>query len=114
MGIQNWSENIVLVNLAKTPNRTNELRTVTGMVTENGGFDVVIDFSDVEIVTSTNIAKLLKLHKAVTASGHRMVFSSVSPRVKELFTVVNLDSIFNFVDDKFVALAGLQMTACPV
>jgi anti-anti-sigma factor len=112
MGIQNWSDDIVLVNLVKEPNVSNELQAVAGMVTSKGGFDVVIDFADVEIITSSSISKFLGLQEHLTAAGHHLVFSSVSPRVKKIFTVTGLDNIFNFVDDQFVALAGLQLAEC--
>ena len=112
MSIQNWSDDIVLVNLVKEPNISNELQVVTGMVTSKGGFDVVIDFADIEIITSSSISKFLTLRKHLTASGHRLVFSSVSPRAKKIFAVTGLDNIFNFVDDQFIALAGLQLAEC--
>ena len=110
MGIQNWSEEIVLVSLAKEPEMGNELQTVTGMFNQNGGFDVVIDFADIDIMTSSSIAKLLKLRKAMKNSSHHLVLSSVKPQTKQVFEVTGLDHIFEFVDDQFLALAGLQLT----
>ena len=65
MGIQNWSENIVLVTLAEEPQMGEELRTVIEIVRDRGDCDVVIDFADVDIVTSSSIAKILKLRKAL-------------------------------------------------
>ena len=65
MGVQNWSDNIILVNLAPEPQTGEELQTAIEMVTDNGGFDVVVDFAQVGIITSSSIAKLLKLRKAV-------------------------------------------------
>ena len=112
MGIQNWSDDIVLVNLVKEPNISNELQAVAGMVTSKGGFDVVIDFADIDIITSSSISKFLSLRKHLTASGHHLLFSSVSPGVKKIFAITGLDNIFNFVDDQFVALAGLQLAEC--
>ena len=112
MSIQNWSDDIVLVNLVKEPNISNELQAVTGMVTNKGGFDVVIDFADIEIITSSSISKFLTLREHLTASGHHLVFSLVSPRVKKIFAITGLDKIFSFVGDQFVALAGLQLAEC--
>ena len=109
MGIQNWSDNIILVNLAKEPQMGEELETVTAMVAKNGDCDVVVDFADIDIVTSSSIAKLLKLRKAVRDCAHRLVFSSVNPRTRKIFSLTGLDSVFEFVDDQFIALAGLQM-----
>jgi anti-anti-sigma factor len=110
MGIQNWSDNIILVNLGEEPQMGEELQIAIDMVAENSGSDVVIDFAEVNIVTSSSIAKLLKLREALYDCGRRLVFSSVKPQTKRIFTTTELDSVFDFVDDQFVALAGLQLT----
>ena len=52
---------------------------------------------------------LLKLRKALEESGRRLVLSTVGKQTKEVFTVTGLDNIFEFIDDQFVALAGLQL-----
>jgi len=109
MGIQNWSEDIVLVDLPQEPEMGDELKTVTQVVRDRGDCEVVIDFSKVDIVTSSSLSKLLRLKKLLGDCGHRLVFCSVAPATKGIFTVTGLDGIFEIVDDKFVALAGLQM-----
>jgi anti-anti-sigma factor len=109
MGIQNWSEDVILVDLPEEPEIGDELVTVTETVRDRGNCDVVIDFSSVDIVTSSSLSKLLKLRKLLTDCGHRLVFCSVAPATKGIFTVTGLDGIFELVDDKFVALASLQV-----
>lgn len=111
MGIQNWSEEILLVDLPQEPELGDELKTVTGMVRDRGDCDVVVDFSSVDIVTSSSLSKLLRLRKLLVDCGHRLVFCNVAPATKGIFTVTGLDGIFELVDDKFVALAGLQITS---
>ncbi|TFG49448.1 MAG: hypothetical protein E4H40_02985, partial [Candidatus Brocadiia bacterium] len=63
MGIQNWSEDIILVDLPQEPNMGDELKTVIEMVRDRGDCEVVADFSEVDIITSSSISKLLKLRK---------------------------------------------------
>jgi anti-anti-sigma factor len=109
MGIQNWSDDIILVDLPAEPELGDELKTVTEMVRDRGDCEVVVDFSNVDIVTSSSLSKLLKLRKLVGDCGHRLVFCSVAPATKGIFTITGLDGIFEIVDDKFVALASLQM-----
>jgi anti-anti-sigma factor len=109
MGIQNWSEDIILVDLPQEPELGDELKTVTEVVRDRGDCEVVIDFSDVDIITSSSLSKLLKLRKLVGDCGHRLVFCSVAPATKGIFTITGLDGIFEMVVDKFVALASLQM-----
>lgn len=109
MGIQNWSEDIILVDLPQEPELGDELKTVTEAVRDRGDCEVVIDFSEVDIITSSSLSKLLKLRKLVGDCGHRLVFCSVAPATKGIFTITGLDGVFEMVDDKFVALASLQM-----
>jgi len=110
MGIQNWSDEIVLVDLPQEPQMGDELKTVTEIARDRGDCDVVVDFSSVDIVTSSSISALLKLRKLLTDCGHRLIFCNVAAATKGIFTVTGLDGIFEVADDKFVALAGLQIT----
>jgi anti-anti-sigma factor len=109
MGIQNWSEEIILVDLQQEPQMGEELNTVVGMVRDRGNCDVVIDFSSIDIVTSSSLSKLLKLRKLLADCSHKLVFCNVAPATKGIFSVTGLDGIFEIVEDKFIALAGLQI-----
>jgi len=109
MAIQDWSDDIVLVDLPQEPDMGDELKTVTEIVRDRGNCDVVIDFSSVDIVTSSSLSKLLKLRKLLTDCGHRLVFCNVAAATKGIFTVTGLDGVFELADDKFVALASLQI-----
>lgn len=109
MGIQNWSDNIILVNLAPEPQMSEELKTVTQIARDRGNCDVVVDFSDVEIITSSNLAKLLKLRKVLTEADQKLILCAVGVRTKAIFLVTGLENVFEFFDDQFVALAGLQI-----
>ncbi len=111
MGIQNWSENIVLVDLPQEPEMSDELKSVIEIVRDRGDCDVVIDFSSVDIITSSSLSKLLKLRKMLADCEHRLVFCGVAAATRGIFTVTGLDGIFEVADDKFVALAGLQMVS---
>ncbi len=109
MGIQNWSEDIILVDLPEEPEMIDELRTVAQMVRDRGNCDVVIDFDAVDIITSSSLSALLRLQKLLTDSGHRLVLSNVAPATKSVFTVTGIDGLFEFVNDKFIALTSLQL-----
>jgi len=111
MGIQNWEDNVILVDLPREPQTGDELKEVTEIVRDRGDCEVVIDFSDVDIVTSSSLSKLLKLRKLLADCGHRLVFSNVAAATRGIFTVTGLEGIFEIVDDKFVALASLQVVS---
>ena len=109
MGIQDWSDDIVLVDLPQESDMGDELKTITEITRNRGNCDVVIDFSSVDIVTSSGLSKLLKLRKLLTDCGHRLVFCNVAAATKGIFTVTGLDGVFELADDKFVALTSLQI-----
>ncbi len=111
MGIQNWSDDVILVDLVPEPDLGDEVVSLTQTVRDRGDCDVVVDFSAIDIITSSSLSKLLKLRKMMTDCGHNLIFCSVAPATKGVFIVTGLDDVFEFVDDKFVALASLQMTA---
>ncbi len=109
MAMQDWSENIVVVDLPNEPGIAEELENVTNMVRDRGNCDVVVDFTAVDIITSSSLSAMLRLHKLLTDCGHRIVLCSVAPATKSVFTITGVNVIFDFVEDKFTALAGLQL-----
>ncbi len=108
MGIQNWSENIILVDLPAEPLMGDELKTITDIIKDRDDCDVVVDFSAVDIITSSSLSKFLKLRKTLMDANHELIFCNVAPATKGIFSVTGLEGIFKIADDKFVALAGLQ------
>jgi anti-anti-sigma factor len=109
MGIQNWSENIILVDLPAEPQLGDELKTVADIVKDRGDCDVVLDFSSIDIISSSSLSKLLKMRKLLLDCEHKLIFCNVAPATKGIFAVTGLEGTFKVVDDKFVALAGLQL-----
>jgi anti-anti-sigma factor len=108
MGIQDWPEDIILVESSGEPEMANELIAVTERVRDRGDCDVVIDFSGVDIITSSNLSKLLKLRKILSDNGHKLVFCSVTMATKRIFLVTGFEKISKFADDKFMALESLR------
>lgn len=92
------------------PQIGDELKTVTEVVRDRGDCDVILDFSRVDVVTSSSLSKLVKLRKILAKHGHRLILCRVASATKGILTVTGLDGIFELVDDKFAALASLQMT----
>jgi anti-anti-sigma factor len=109
MGIHRWSEDVLLVDLPRELEKHNELRTVIGMVRDRGDCDVVIDFSDVDVVGGACLAGLLEVRRLLNQCGHKLTLCSVAPATRGVFTIARLDDLFGFVEDRFAALASLQM-----
>jgi len=109
MGIQDWSENVILVTAAPEPDMSDELKAVTEIVQQRNNCSVVIDFSDADIVTSSSLAQLLRLQKILDDHNQRLVLCGTSTRTRGIFEITGLDKVFEFVSDSFTALAGMQM-----
>ena len=109
MGIQDMSEDVLLVSLpAEEPQIAEELKRVNEVVTERGGCNVIVDFSGVEIITSSSVSNLIILHKFLSERGRRLVFCNVAFVTKCIFTVAGLDKIFNFAEDPSAALTAME------
>jgi anti-anti-sigma factor len=108
MGIQNWSEDTIFIDLHREPTMRDELRTVTDIVHDRGDCNVILDFSAVDIITSSSLSALLKLRQSLTDNGHRLIFCDIQAFTKKAFEVTGLDGIFELADDKDVLFANLQ------
>ena len=69
MPIQQWSDQIIVADLTDDPQFTDELSSLTDQLDRDPPKDVVLDMQGVTYVNSSNIAKLLRVRKAVIARG---------------------------------------------
>jgi len=100
MKIKNLPENVLLVELpAREPHIAEQFKTVNEIVSNNNNSDVIIDFSNVEIINSSNISNLLILRQLLQKSGHKLILCDVSVLTKCIFVVAGLTDIFTFVDN---------------
>jgi anti-anti-sigma factor len=109
MGIQNFSKNVLFVDLpSKALQIENELKNLNETVSTRSDCDVVIDFFRVEIITSSSISNLMILRKLMQEHKRQLILCNVAVMTKYIFTVAGLDKIFDFVDDRFTAIAAMQ------
>lgn len=111
MSVKDWSENIILGELQDDPLFSDDLNGIQEMLERRkGGTHVVLDFSQVNYLNSSNIAKLLKLRKLMhsTAPG-KLRLCGINTSVWGVFLVTGLDKIFEFFDDASSGLASVQL-----
>lgn len=111
MSIQNWSKDMIVVNLPPSSQGYHELETAIATARERSDFNAVVDFSSIDVVGSRMFAALLELRQLLQESGHKLVLCGLSPATKGVFSIARLDDVFEFVEDRFAALAGLQIMA---
>jgi len=109
MGIQNQLENVLYVELpSESLQIADELKALNDAVTKRDDCDVIIDFSKVEIINSSNISNLLILRGLLQDKGRRLIFCSMSTVTRCIFVVAGLADAFVFIDDKFAALEAVK------
>jgi len=108
MAIQNWSDEITVVELADDPQFTDELTSIMEAL-DSKPRHVVLNFAAVGFINSSNVAKLLRLRKAVSGQARKLVLCEVNTQVWGVFLVTGLDKIFQFMNDISTALASLQL-----
>ena len=95
---------------AKEPKIADELKSVNNSVADGPDCDVIIDFSKVEIITSSSISNLLILRNLLSERGRRLIFCNVAVVTKCIFTVAGLDAVFEFAENKPSAVAAVHAT----
>jgi len=108
MGIQNFLEDILLIILPQQPQHGQEIEIVNKLLSDAVDFDVMVDFSKVEILTSESICGLITLDKLLKASGRKLVFFNIPSAIKQIFVRTGLLTFFDLVDDEFDAIQHIQ------
>ncbi|MCG3130036.1 MAG: hypothetical protein FLDDKLPJ_00783 [Phycisphaerae bacterium] len=109
MSIQTWSDTIRVAELQDDPAFSDDVAALTEQVEQGGTFDVVLDFRGVRYLNSSNIAKLLRLRKAIILRQRRLVIAGVGTQVWGMFLVTGLEKIFEFADSVDTALLTVQI-----
>lgn len=108
MAIKNESDGIIIVELPTEPNIRAELDTLMEVLRSGADNDVILDFSDVDIMTSMSLSGFLKVREIVIEAGKRLIFTNCAALTKDIFTVTCFDGIFEFIDDRTEAVKMLQ------
>ena len=111
MGIHNLLDNLIYAELPPEGLQISEdLKALNETVSGRDDCDVIVDFTKVEIINSSNISNLLILRSLVEEQGHQLILCGVSTITKCIFVVAGLAEIFNFIDNKTAALEAVKNT----
>jgi len=112
--IQSWSDEILIVELQDDPVLSDDLNALIDQVKDACAVDVLIDFSQVSFLNSSNIAKLLKLRKIVSLAGRRhLVLCGANAHVWGVFLITGLEKLFEFADNVSLGLTAVQIKERP-
>jgi len=108
-----WSDNIVIANLADEPALSDELSSICERIEQGGAGNpvpnAVLDFHEVSYVNSSNVAQLLRMRKNLDAHNRQLVLSGVTDEVMSVLVVTGLNKVFNFAPDMLTAISSIQI-----
>ena len=65
---------------------------------------ILLNFSNVEYLSSAALGKFITLNKKVNAAGGKLVLCSIDPQIYEVFEITRLNKIFNIQKEEQTAL----------
>jgi anti-sigma B factor antagonist len=74
------------------------------LVEKDGRKQLLLNFSNVEFLSSAALGKLITLDKKVKVSGGRLQLSNIRPEIYEVFAITKLNKLFDIKDDEAAAL----------
>jgi len=104
---------ILYTPVSQEPGLQHELETINEIVGDRDDCNVIVSLADIEIITSSTISQLLKLHNSLSEHGRMLVLCKVCLPVKGIFRITCLNSVFNFAVNMRDAQKMIQKTARP-
>jgi anti-sigma B factor antagonist len=76
------------------------------LVEEGNKTRLLLNFQQVEFLSSAALGKLITLDKKVKAHGGKMKLSNIRPEIYEVFAITKLNKLFDIKDDEADGLAA--------
>jgi anti-anti-sigma factor len=76
------------------------------LVEEDNKTRLLLNFQQVEFLSSAALGKLITLDKKVKAHGGKMKLSNIRPEIYEVFAITKLNKLFDIKEDEADALAA--------
>ena len=99
-----WSDNIVIAKLPAEPQASCELGTVTRLISDKPGSDLLVDIGAVNEPTYRTLQKLTELCKLLHERGRSCVFFNVSKATKRVFDLYGFNRVFEIAAESEIVL----------
>jgi len=74
------------------------------LVDELGRRKILLNFSNVEYLSSAALGKFITLNKKVQAAGGKLILCKIDPNIYEVFEITKLNKLFNIQKEEQAAL----------
>jgi anti-sigma B factor antagonist len=78
------------------------------LVDELGRKKILLNFSNVEYLSSAALGKFITLNKKVNGSGGKLILCTIDPTIYEVFEITKLNKVFNIQKDEQTALQAFS------
>jgi anti-sigma B factor antagonist len=79
-----------------------------GLVDDAGRRKILLNFANVEYLSSAVLGKLITLNKKTQAAGGRLVLCNIDPQIYEIFELTRLNRIFKIHPEEKAALEAFS------
>jgi anti-sigma B factor antagonist len=69
------------------------------LVDDERRLKMILNFGNVEYLSSAALGKLITLHKKLQTLNGRLVLCNINPQIQEVFVITRLDKVFNIQKD---------------
>ena len=74
------------------------------LVDEQGLRKILLNFSNVEYLSSAALGKLITLNKKLQQAGGKLILCNIDPQIFEVFEITKLDRFFKIIKEEQAAL----------
>jgi len=78
------------------------------LVDDLGRRKLLLNFSNVEYLSSAALGKFITLNKKVKTSGGTLILCTIDPQIYEVFEITKLNKLFNIQKDEQTALQAFD------
>ena len=79
-----------------------------GLVEQLNRKSILLNFADVEFLSSAALGKLITLDRKVKTAKGRLKMSNIRPEILEVFQITKLNKVFDIRGDEAEAIAAFQ------
>jgi len=77
----------------------------------HGADDIVLSFHEVQFMSSTVLAMLLKLSRAVKVAGGRLKLCGINPLIMDVFKITRFDRLFEIHNEEWAAIDSFESSS---
>ena len=75
-----------------------------GLVDESGRKKILLNFGNVEYLSSAALGKLITLNKKLQTAQGKLILCNIDPQIHEVFEITKLDKFFKIMKEEQQAL----------